>query len=149
MRDGGGNLIGEKPWTSSGGGPSAYENRPSYQNPLTSIIGNFRGVVDIAAVADPATGVWIYDSGNSYVSTNKGWMIIGGTSAATPIAAAIANLGGRFAQTSLDELSYMYSNGSKFNKILTGPCGPGGVYTSTPNWSFCTGLGSPNGKGSL
>jgi hypothetical protein len=72
-----------------------------------------------------------------------------GTSAATPIVAAIANLGGRFADSSVAELTHSYNHGAQFNKILTAPCGPGGVYSSTSGWSYCTGLGSPNGTGGL
>jgi subtilase family serine protease len=149
VRDPNGNLMGEKPWSSAGGGPSGFERRPSYQNPIISVVGNLRGVADLAAVADPTTGVWIYDSGNPNVTANKGWLSIGGTSAATPIVAAITNAAGRFAPSSTIQLSFSYNNANKFNQILLGPCGPGGVYTSTSGWSYCTGLGSPNGTGGL
>jgi subtilase family serine protease len=149
VRDQNGNFLGEKPWSSAGGGPSGFERRPSYQNPLISIVGNLRGVADLAAVADPTTGVWIYDSGNPNVASNNGWLVIGGTSAATPIVAAITNAADRFAASSTLQLSFSYNNANKFNQILLGPCGPGGVYTSTTGWSYCTGLGSPNGTGGL
>lgn len=150
VRDSTGRFSGEKPWTSEGAGPSNFEKRPNYQNPISSIVGTGRGVVDVAAVADPNTGgVWIYDSGNVNVAANKGWLAIGGTSAATPIVAAIANLGGRFAPSSAEELAFIYNNAGKYNKVLPGTCGPGGVYTSTSGWSYCSGLGSPGSKGSL
>jgi kumamolisin len=150
VRDGSGAFVGEKPWASAGAGPSAFEKRPMYQNPIGPVLGSARGVADLAAVADPSVGgVWVYNSANSNVAANKGWLAVGGTSAATPIVAAIANLGGRFASSTNDELSYIYNNSAKFNRIITGTCGPGGVYTSTTGWSYCTGLGSPNGKGGL
>ena len=47
-------------WTDTGGGTSLYEARPAYQNALSGIVGAKRGVPDIAAVADPRTGVWVY-----------------------------------------------------------------------------------------
>jgi kumamolisin len=151
VRDASGGLVGEKPWASAGAGPSAFEKRPAYQNPIGAILGTARGVADVAAVADPSVGgVWVYDSSNSNVAANKGWLAVGGTSAATPIIAAIANVAGRFAASSTDELSYIYSSiGGNFNGILSGSCGPGGVYTSTSGWSYCTGVGSPKGKGGL
>jgi len=145
-----GEFIGEKPWSSAGAGPSAVENIPSYQSSISNIVGAKRGTPDLAAVADPnAGGVWVYDSGNASVGTNKGWLSVGGTSAATPIVAAIANLGGRFAASSADELSHVYRGGGKFNKILAGTCGPLGIYASAPGWNFCTGVGSPNGTSGL
>lgn len=152
-RDASGNFINETPWTSAGAGPSSAEFIPQYQSSLTAIIGNRRGVADLAAVADPATGVWVYDSTNSSARDNKGWMVVGGTSAAAPIVAAITNNAGRFAASGNDELAFIYSNSNKFTDIQTGTCGPSlgthGAYNSALGWDFCTGVGTPNGKGGL
>ena len=54
-----GNFQGEMTWQQAGSGISQYVTRPSYQKSL-SIPGNYRAVPDIAAVADPDTGVWVY-----------------------------------------------------------------------------------------
>ncbi len=88
---------GNLAWEDTGGGTSPYEARPGYQNGIAGIIGARRGVPDIAAIADPRTGVWVYNAAwaGSCVG-NSGWCIVGGTSAATPVMAAIVNSAGRF-----------------------------------------------------
>lgn len=55
-----GNFQQEMAWQSGGGGPSVYEPRPSYQNAVSGIVQNSRGTPDVAADADPSTGVWVY-----------------------------------------------------------------------------------------
>jgi len=65
----------------SGGGTSSTFAKPSYQS---GISGSGRMVPDIAAVADPATGLNIYSSYKSY-----GWVTVGGTSLAAPVEAAL------------------------------------------------------------
>jgi kumamolisin len=52
----------EMAWQSGGGGPSLYELRPGYQNGISAIVQTRRGTPDVAADADPSTGVWIYVS---------------------------------------------------------------------------------------
>ena len=53
-------FVGEMTWQQAGSGISQYATRPSYQNGQSSLVGSYRGVPDIAAVADPDTGVWVY-----------------------------------------------------------------------------------------
>jgi len=87
----------EKAWSGSGGGCSVYETLPGYQN-ISSLGGmsgtpglptvcntsvHWRAVPDIAAIADAATGVMIYDSGGG------GYYQVGGTSLATPVTAGL------------------------------------------------------------
>src|SRR5262249_57339375 len=90
---------------STGGGPSKYESRPSYQSAISQNVGSKRGTPDVAADADPNTGVWVYN-----VPYCDGWCIVGGTSAAAPVWAGIVNAAGRFSASSQAELSTMYSN---------------------------------------
>ena len=52
-----GNFVSEAGWANSGGGPSAYETRPAYQNGISSIVGGNRGTPDIAFDAYYNTGV--------------------------------------------------------------------------------------------
>ena len=73
----------EVTWQSGGGGPSVYETRPSYQFAISTTVGTQRGTPDIAADANPSSGVWVYDS--------PYWYIFGGTSVATPVWAGIVN----------------------------------------------------------
>ena len=133
----GGLLLG------TGGGPSAFETRPTYQSGIAKIVGSARGTPDLAAVADVNTGVWIY---NSTSNPGKGvFMQVGGTSAATPITAGIFNQLGLFYSSSQAALTAIYANTGKVRTahvtdINSGLCGPPGF--ETPNGPF-VGFGSP------
>ena len=120
-----------------------YESRPSYQSAISKIVGSKRGTPDVAADADPDTGVWVYNG--PYCG---GWCIIGGTSAAAPVWAGIINAAGRFSASSQAELSTIYSNLGKaaaFTDITQGSCGPNKGYLAKTGWDFCTGAGSGYG----
>jgi kumamolisin len=136
-----GSFEGEMAWIDTGGGPSIYETRPAYQNPISGIVGGKRGVPDVAAVADPNTGVWIYNAANG------GWFPVGGTSVASPVMAAIANLAGHFYSSSIAELYTIYSTvgavGPSWNDITSGACGLYNGFPALPGWDYCTGVGSP------
>ena len=99
-----GAFISEVAWVDGGGGASSVELRPSYQSAISSIVGGARGVPDLSAIADPNTGVWVYDSGNG------GWWIVGGTSVSSPMLAGIVNRAGSFATSSHAELTTIYGN---------------------------------------
>ena len=142
-RDASGNLQAQLAWSSSGGGPSRYESRPSYQSAISQVVGNKRGTPDVAADADPNTGVWVYN-----VPDCNGWCIVGGTSVAAPVWSGIVNAAGRFSSSSQVELSTIYSNLGKaadFTDITQGSCGPHQGYVTGTGWDFCTGAGSAFG----
>jgi len=142
-RDASGNLQAQLAWSSTGGGPSRYESRPSYQSAISQVVGNKRGTPDVAADADPNTGVWVYN-----VPDCNGWCIVGGTSVAAPVWSGIVNAAGRFSSSSQVELSTMYSNLGKaadFTDITQGSCGPHQGYVTGTGWDFCTGAGSAFG----
>ena len=83
----------ETAWSGSGGGTSLYETQPAYQQGVQQT-GN-RTIPDVSFVADPNTGVAIYDSYNNTDGSGP-WVEIGGTSLAAPAWAgliAIANQG--------------------------------------------------------
>jgi subtilase family serine protease len=150
----------------TGGGPSANEPRPAYQNCIAKIVGTARGTPDLAALADPDNGVWIY---NSTFSPEKGvFMSVGGTAVATAITAGIANQLGLFYPSSLAALTAIYGNTlgvrTKFvtdiNSGLCGPPGTSGLLSdfSSPydpsfieastglSWDWCTGWGTMHGS---
>jgi kumamolisin len=148
-----GDFQGEAVWSwgsaaGTGAGPSAYESRPHYQDPIRQTVGSSRGAPDVAAVADPSTGVWIY---------RGGWSLVGGTSAATPIWAGIVNAAGTFKSSTAAELAQIYSSSPLFTEltlgfrdISSGTCGVSAtgqfdIYLAAPGWDFCTGAGSPLG----
>ena len=137
----------ENTWVSSGGGMSAFETRPSYQNGIIEIVGSYRGVPDVAADADPYTGAWVFDS---LTNAEPAWFIVGGTSLASPLWAGIVNSAGSVAVSSNAELTQIYTDPpwrGDFNVITFGFCGPYMGYIQSPgqSWHFCTGVGSPKG----
>jgi subtilase family serine protease len=139
-------FTSETAWYYTGGGPSAYESRPSYQNAVQSLVGSVRGDPDISATADPNKGVAVYDS-IPYMG-HKGWMVFGGTSVACPVCAGIANTAATFRASSVAELSQIYSKlgTSNFRDIVSGN---NSVYSARVGWDFVTGVGAPLGIGGL
>ncbi len=129
----------------TGGGVSAVFPKPAYQN-IVSVppsanpphkIG--RGVPDVAAVADPMTGVVVMRIDGKQVEP------IGGTSAAAPLWAALLarlNEGLKARSGFLNPLLYGRFSSGVLRDITTGN---NGAYAARPGWDPCTGLGSPNG----
>ena len=114
----------ETAWKYTGHGCSYYIWRPAWQRG-TSCRG--RSAVDVAAVADPQTGVATFSSGAG------GWLVAGGTSVGAPLVAAAYALSGRPTGP-----AFSYSHIGGFHAI-------GGV----SGYQSVTGLGSPNGVGAL
>jgi len=140
-----GKFEGFVAWGDTGGGISQYEARPTWQGALSSTVGANRGAPDVAAVADPNTGVWIYDS----ASGTGAWSIEGGTSAASPVTAALANGAGHFYASSLVEHQQIYATlgvpEAGWINVTSGWCNYYDGYLATGTWNLCTGLGSPYG----
>jgi subtilase family serine protease len=138
-----GNFRFENTWQSGGGGISLYESRPGYQSSIAALVGTQRGVPDISAVANPFTGVWVFNS--SFVGF-PAWFIVGGTSVASPVMAGITNAAGNFYASSRMELSKLYTDpATDFTDITYGVCGPFQGDVAASGWDLCTGRGSPNG----
>ncbi len=133
----------EAGWSGSGGGTSAYESEPAFQQGVQST--GKRTIPDVAFDADPNTGVQIYDS---YDQANPCFQM-GGTSLAVPCWAGLIAIAdqGRVAAggTTLDgpsqTLPALYSLPSgDFHDITSGSNGD----EATPGYDMVTGLGSPN-----
>lgn len=139
--DGSGNVFSESAWSGSGGGASAYEFRPAYQNGWQTSEG--RGVPDVAFNADPLTGFAVY-IGN--YNGSSGWMTVGGTSAGAPQWAALAALVNATRtepvgawHTALYAMAA--SNYSAFYRDIT--AGSNGAFNAISGYDFVTGLGRP------
>ena len=130
------NRVTEIAWGGSGCGKSGCMFRPTYQDGVSSIVGAARGVVDVSAVADPLTGVRVRWEGQ--------WEVFGGTSAACPIIAGIANASGTNRNNAQDENAFIYSQlgTSSFFDVTSGKAG---MFSTTTGWDFPTGVGTPNG----
>jgi subtilase family serine protease len=129
----------ETVWNGAGSGCSAYITKPSWQ---TDSGCSKRTVADVAAVADPNTGVAVYDT-----LRTSGWLVFGGTSVASPIIAGVYALAGNAAGA-----SYAYGQPSSLFDVTTGSNGScGGSYLCTGLVGFDgpTGLGTPNGVGAF
>lgn len=129
----------ETAWSGAGSGCSSYEPKPVAQsdNGCTR-----RSVADVAAVADPRTGVAGY---NTYGA--GGWQVYGGTSAAAPIIAAVYALGGLPGSTDLPS-SYGYDGRGALNDVTSGSngsCGGSYLCTAEAGYDGPTGLGTPWG----
>jgi subtilase family serine protease len=100
---------------------------------------------DVAAVADPATGVAVYDT----YRTHGTWAVLGGTSAATPIITAAYALAGNPARRSYP-VSYLYQHPARFHDVTAGadgvcPAASSYLCHGTAGYDGPTGLGTPSG----
>jgi hypothetical protein len=140
--DSAGNYISEVGWSNSygatGGGPSAIETEPAYQAKVQST--GARGTPDVSLVADPNTGVYVYDT-YGY----SGWLQVGGTSLSAPVWAGLIGIAnqGR-AANKLSTLTNVPADvytlpASDFHDITSGNNG----YQAGPGYDFVTGLGTP------
>jgi subtilase family serine protease len=145
--DSNGNITSETAWSGSGGGLSPYESRPDYQNVIAGIVGSQRGSPDVAGIADPQTGVAVYSS--TAYGNGPNWIVIGGTSVATPVMAGLTNLRGNYTNpvnytsSSHRELQRIYFNlgGQYYRDVIGGSSG----FNAVPGWDLVTGIGAPNG----
>jgi len=141
----------ETVWSGAGSGCSAYISKPSWQHDTSCAR---RTVADVAAVADPATGVAVYDSYGSTGGAN--WMVFGGTSVAAPIIGAVYALSGNTGGIPAS-LAYSPPSGSLFDVTSgsNGRCVRGkntsGAYlcTGVSGYDGLTGNGTPIGTGAF
>ncbi len=134
----------ETAWTSAGSGCSAVNPKQTWQSSINAC-GNFRGEADVAAVADPNTGVAVYDSYGS--PRNTGWLVFGGTSVASPVIGAVYALAG----SGVSNASKAYATTSALFDVTSGSNGSCGtnVCNAGVGWDGPTGLGTPNGVGAF
>jgi hypothetical protein len=124
----------EGAWSSAGSACSLHIAKPSWQ---TNSVCTKRAAADVSAVADPNTGVAVFNAGSG------GWIVVGGTSASAPFVAGV------FARTghgNASDASYAYSHASQFFDVTTGKNGSCGnaLCNAGAGWDGPTGLGSPN-----
>ena len=142
-RNSSGSFVSETGWSGSGGGPSKYEPKPSYQNNVANTSATQRSIPDFSFDADPQSGVSVYDS--TSCQGFSGWLVFGGTSVAAPALAGIVNHAGSFSTSGIVELTNMYNNylnNGDFRDITSGTAGS---FNSGVGWDFVTGIGSNQG----
>ncbi len=128
----------ETTWSGTGSGCSPYVAKPAWQTD-TGCAMRMEG--DIAAVADPNTGMSVYNT-----QGGGGWGVVGGTSAASPlVAGSLTSLGianGHFSP------AWVRKNAENFFDITTGN---NGTCAGSPSY-FCTagtGFDGPTGWGTI
>lgn len=143
--DSSGNYNTETAWSGSGGGLSRYEpvsaTQSSFPVPKTN---SKRAVPDVSWNADPNSGYSVYDS------ASNGWVVVGGTSAASPQWAALVALAKSGTHKNLTAVyTALYSIGKTnykyyYNDITSGTNGSCGYYcTARAGYDYITGIGSP------
>jgi len=127
MTGGNGSYHETAGWNSSGRGCSTFIAKPWWQSHFKCA---GRAMTDVSALADPASGVAVYDS---FVSPGQtgGWAVLGGTSVGAPIVASAYALANDFAGR--NSAARLYLRYQYLNDVP--PVG----------WDYVTGLGSPNG----
>ncbi len=136
----------ESAWSGAGSGCSQLNSALSGQASADTGCSG-RAVADVSAVADPYTGVAVYDS--TRYQGQSGWMVFGGTSASAPIIASVYGLAGN--HSSVDN-NYPYSHASSLFDVTSGSngsCSPSQLCTARTGWDGPTGLGTPNGAGAF
>jgi hypothetical protein len=129
----------ETAWSGAGSGCSDFEPKPSFQ---TDPDCSNRTDADVSAVADPATGVAVYDTFGL-----PGWAVFGGTSVSAPIIASTYALAGT-PESGTYPNSYPYSSTFALNDVTSGSngsCGGSYLCNATTGYDGPTGLGTPEG----
>ncbi|MFF7634771.1 peptidase S8 [Kitasatospora sp. NPDC008050] len=133
----------ESVWNTSstegtGSGCSVYDAKPSWQKDTGC---SKRTVADVSAVADPATGVAVYQTYGG-----SGWNVYGGTSVAAPLIAGVyADAGTPSAAVPAADA---YAHPSALNDVTSGAtasCSPSYLCKAGVGYDGPTGLGTPNG----
>ncbi|MCX5400768.1 carboxypeptidase regulatory-like domain-containing protein [Streptomyces sp. NBC_00102] len=123
----------------TGSGCSAYEPKPAFQSDTGC---DTRSVTDVSAVADPLTGVAVYQTYGS-----DGWGVMGGTSASSPIIAGVYAAADAPAADDYPN-AYPYLTPSGLNDVTSGAngnCATSYLCTAGTGYDGPTGLGTPDG----
>jgi len=128
----------ESAWSGAGSGCNQAATKPVWQ---TDSGCTGRSYADLSADADPDTGMQVYDSGDN------GWVVVGGTSEASPLIAAYYALLGSAAQGP----AWAWTNASLLNDPTSGSNGSCAVSisyicTAGPGYDGPTGVGSISGS---
>ncbi len=130
----------------TGSGCSAFEPQPSWQTALGLPSGCSKRIDnDTSADADPNTGLAVYDTSNG----NGGWNEVGGTSASSPMLAAMYALAGNAGSNPADDI---YTHTSDFYDVTSGndgSCSPAYLCTAETGFDGPTGIGTPDGIAGL
>jgi subtilase family serine protease len=129
----------ETAWAGAGSGCAPLDPKPKWQK--DDGCGDMRTYADVSADASPASGAAVYDTFG-----HGGWIVVGGTSLASPLIAGVFALAG-------DSITYgkrVYQDPDQLFDITSGSngsCNGSYLCTAGPGYDGPTGLGTPNGIG--
>jgi subtilase family serine protease len=129
----------------TGGGLSTVYGRPSYQDPVTSVVGTQRGVPDVAWNAAVNGGVLVYHSYFPEIEGSPAWGVFGGTSSSSPQVAAVTAIANQTRAAAhkqpIGDLNSVIYSGSfnrsaAFNDVIAQTYGttPSGVLQNNRIW---------------
>jgi subtilase family serine protease len=135
----------ETVWSGTGSGCSAYVAKPSWQTDKGC---TKRSETDVSAVADPNTGVAVYDS--FAYQGYQGWLVFGGTSVSSPLMAGVYALAGNAASLNAAQSIWQHGGTSALNDVTSGSngrCSRSYTYICTAGVGYDgpTGWGTPSG----
>jgi subtilase family serine protease len=137
----------ETAWAGDGSGCSTVEPQAVWQSKVSAVRSacSERAVADVSAVADPDTGVAVYDSFGL-----PGWSVFGGTSVSAQIISAVYALASAPAGSGNASGLYRAAPGNFFD-VTSGSDGTcnSDLCTAQSGWDGPTGLGTPDGAGAF
>ncbi len=134
----------ETAWSGGGSGCSAYIAKPAWQHDASC---RRRMGTDLSAVANPSTGVAVYDSFGSTGGAN--WLVFGGTSVAAPLVGGMYAVAG---VTTPYPAATLYAAGASLYDVVSGSngrCRTTYFCNARTGYDGPTGNGTPNGVASL
>jgi hypothetical protein len=162
------------PWVVSVGGTSLFQTADGYVDnvwagagsgcetdlpgaigapaSVNAVCGGHRASSDVSAVADPGTGVAVYDTYAPFSGQPLNWITVGGTSASSPFVAGLYARGGHLSQVIGPNTMYNAPAGA-FTDVTFGQnapvrsCKPAEIAlcNAGKGWDGPTGVGVPNG----
>jgi hypothetical protein len=130
----------ETAWSGAGSTCSTRLAKPAFQTPAVPTTAcTRRAASDISAVADPNTGVAVFNA------KDGGFIVVGGTSASSPFLAGVFARYG-ISGTSHDA-SFAYAHTTEFFDVTSGSDGrcTSALCRAAAGWDGPTGIGTPNG----
>jgi len=138
-------------WMGSCSGCSSWITKPSWQKDPHCPM---RTTSDVSALADPDTGLAVYDTyGLDQFGLLPGWIVVGGTSLAAPLVSGMIALAGN--ATSLGTANYIYDHRARLRDVIGGSnaifldCAGNYLCTALRGYDGPTGLGTPEGVSAL
>ena len=138
-------------WSGAGSGCSAWIAKPSWQKDQNCLM---RTTSDVSALADPDTGLAVYDTyGLDQFGLLPGWIVVVGTSLSAPLISGMIALAGN--ARSLDTADYVYDHREGLRDVIGGSnagfqdCGGDYLCTALKGYDGPTGLGTPKGVSAL